>query len=172
MIKVYTGLKGYLVLFFFGVGGILFLSIFFWGISKVIELFLPLLIVGSYLLIIVFLVGFLPAAFLKELRPALCVYSVWMAHALGVATWLMSFFYVIKIFGFLGMFCALLFQFLSPIALVGAILKGSWHIVWHLSLWISCTYAMKIYSQRLMTLNATVRREKDIIDVEAVEVMD
>ena len=74
MIKVYTGFKGFAVLLFFIAGLVLFLSIFFWGIAKAIRLFLPLLIVLSYLLIIVFLLGILPATFFKDLRPSLDAY--------------------------------------------------------------------------------------------------
>ena len=154
MIKLYTGIKGFAVFLFFIAGVALFLSIFFWGFTKAIQLLLPLLIVLSYLLIIVFLLGILPATFFKDLRPSLCVYSVLMSHALGVATWMMSFFYVIKAFGFWGIFFAFLFQFLAPLALVGAMLKGSWHIAGHLSLWISFTYAMRFYSQWLLNLNS------------------
>jgi hypothetical protein len=168
MIKTYTGIKGFTVSFFFMAGLILILSVFFWGITKAVELFLPILIVLSYLLIVIFLLGFLPATFFKDLRPSLCMYSVWMSHALGVSAWVLSFFYVIKAFGFLGIFFIFLFQFLAPMALVGAIFKGSWHIVGHLSLWISFTYGMRYYSQWLLKLNSREQQEKDIIDVDAI----
>ena len=170
MIKVHTELKGFANPLFFMVGVILFLSIFFWGITEVIELCLPLLIVVSYLLIIVFLFGLLPATYFKDLRPSLCFYSVLMSHALGVATWMMSFFFVIKAFGFLGIFLALLFQFLAPIALIGAILKGSWHIAGHLTIWISFTNAMRFYSLWLLNLSSRDQNKGDIIDVDAIEV--
>ncbi len=170
MIKVYTGLKGFAGPLFFIAGVVLFLSIFFFGVAKAIELLLPFLIVVSYLLIIVFLLGILLATFLKDLRPTLCVTSMVMSHALGVATWMMSFFFVIKAFGFWGVFFAFLFQFLAPIALIGAMLKGSWHIAGHLSLWISFTYVMRFYSQWLLNLNSRDREKGDIIDVDAIEV--
>ena len=131
---------------------------------------LPLLIVLSYLLIVVFLLGILPATFFKDLRPSLGVYSVLMSHALGAATWMMSFFYVVKAFGLWGIFFAFLFQFLAPLALVGAMLKGSWHIAGHLSAWIIFTYAMRFYSQWLLNLNPKGREKRDIIDVDAIEV--
>jgi len=173
MIKVYTGIKGNLVLFFFIAGVILFFSIFFWGIAKAAELLLPLLIVLSYLLIIIFLLVILPASFLKHLRPSLCVYSLLMSHALGVATWMMSFLFVIKTFGLAGVFLALLFQFLAPIAIAGALLKSSWDIAGHLAVWISFTYGMRFYSQWLLSLNAPKdQKKRDIIDVDAIEVRD
>jgi len=123
------------------------------------RMLLPLLIVVSYLLIIVFLVGFLPATFIKYLRPSLGVYCGLMSHALGLSTWLMSFFYVMKVFGFLGIFFAFLFQFLAPIAVLGAILKGSWHMAGHLLLWISFTYVMRFYSHWLLDLNSQDRQK-------------
>jgi hypothetical protein len=172
MIKVYTGLKGFTVSLFLIAGAALFLFIFFWGITKALELLLPLLIVVSYLLIIVFLLGFLPATFFKALRPSLAAYSVLMSHTLAVATWVMSFFFVVKAFGFGGIFLVFLFQFLAPIALVAAMLKGAWHIAAHLSLWISFTYGMKVYSQWLLNLNPQNQKKRDIIDVEAIEVGD
>jgi hypothetical protein len=172
MIKVYSGIKGFVVVLFFIAGAILFLSIFFWGITKAIQLLLPLLIVLPYLLIIVFLLGVLPATCFKKLRPSLGVTSMLMSHALGAAAWIMSFFYVIKTFGFWGIFFAFLFQFLAPLALVGAMLKGSWAIVGHLSLWISFTYAMRFYSQWLLNLNPRSRKKGDIIDVDAIEVRE
>ncbi len=172
MIKVYTGLKSNAVFLFFIAGMVLVLSIFFYGITKAIELLLPLLIVVSYLLIIVFLLGILPATFFKNLRPSLCVTSMLMSNVLGVSTWMMSFFFVIKTFGVGGIFLALLFQFLAPIALIGAMLKGSWHIAGHLLLWISFTYVMRFYSQWLINLNPPNRKKGDIIDVDAVEIRD
>ena len=172
MIKLYTGLKGFAVSLFFIAGVVLFFFIFSYGVAKAIQLLLPLLIVLSYLLIIVFLLGILPAAFFKDLRPSLCAYCVLMSHALGVATWMMSFFFVIKAFGFWGVFFALLFQFLAPIALAGAMLKGSWTIAGHLSLWISFTYAMRFYSRWFLNLNSRNQKKGDIIDVDAIEVRD
>ena len=161
-----------MIFLFFIAGVILFLSIFFYGVAKAAQLLLPLLIVLSYLLIIIFLLGILPATFFKDLRPTLCVTSMLMSHALGVATWMMSFLFVIQAFGFLGIFLALLFQFLAPIALGGAMLKGSWAIAGHLSLWISFTYGMRFYSQWLLNLNSRNQKKGDIIDVDAIEVQD
>ena len=83
---------------------------------------------------------------------------------------MMSFFYVIKVFGLWGVFFAFLFQFLAPLALVGAMLKGSWHIAGHLSVWIIFTYVMRFYSQWLLNLNPKGREKRDIIDVDAIEV--
>jgi hypothetical protein len=170
MIKVYTGLKGFAVAFFFIVGLMLCLSIFFWGISKVIQLFLPLLIVLSYALIIVFLLGILPATFFKNLRPLLGGYSVLMSHALAASTGIVSFFFVVNALGFWGILVAFLFQFLAPIALVIAALKGAWPIAEHLTVWISFTYAMKFYSQWLLNVNSRNPEKRDIIDVDAIEV--
>jgi|GEM_PF-2504010 len=170
MIKVYTGLKGNLVFLFFIAGTVLFLSVFFWGITKAIQLLLPLLIILSYALIIIFLLVILPATLLKNLRPALCVYSMMMSHLLGVFTWMVSFFFVIKTFGVGGIFLALLFQFLAPIAIIGAMLKGSWAIAGHLTLWIGFTYVMRFYSQWLLNLNLKKPTRDDIIDVDAIDV--
>ena len=170
MIKVYSGLKGFTVFFFFIAGVVLFLSVFIWGIAKAAQLLLPLLIVLSYLLIAVFIFGILPATFFKNLRPTLCVYSLLMSYALGVSTWMMSFFFVVKTFGGVGVFFALLFQFLAPIALGSAILKGSWDIAGHLAIWISFTYGMRFYSQWLLKLNSRKHEKGDIIDVDAIEV--
>ena len=172
MIKVYTGKKSVSVLFLFLAGAVLFLSVFFWGITKVIGLFLPYLIVLSYLMIIVFSFGFLPASIFKDLRPSICMYSVMMSHALGFSTWMLSFFFIIKALGFWWIIFALLFQFLPPIALVVAMLKGSWHIAGHLSLWISFIYGMRIYSQWLLSLNSPDHHQGNVIDVDAIEVND
>jgi hypothetical protein len=171
MIKVYTGLKGFAVTLFILAGVVLLFSILFWGITKAIELLLPLLIILSYLLIFVFVFGVLPATFVKDLRPSLSVYSVLMSHALGVMTWMMSFFYVVNAFGFWGICLTFLFQYLAPIALIAAIIRSSWHIVVHLSLWISFIYGMRFYSQWLLSFERPPGRGKgDIIDVDAIEV--
>ena len=172
MIKTYTGLKGFAFSFFFIAGLVLVISVLVWGITNVIQLFLPLLIVLSYLLIIVFVFGFLPATALKYMRPTLRVYSALMSRALGASTWMMSFFFVIKAFGFWGIFFAFLFHYLAFIALAGAILKGSWHVAGHLAIWISFTYGMTLYSQWLLSLNPRQQNSGDIIDVDAVEVKD
>ena len=170
MIKVYTGLKGFAISLFFIAGLVLFLSIFCWGFTKAVQLLLPLLIALSYVLILIFLLGILPATFLNNLRPLLYMYAVVMSHALGVLTWMVSFFFVIKTFGVAGVFLAFLFQFLAPIALLGAILKGSWMMVGDLSLWIGFTYAMRFYSQWLQNLGSRNQQKGDIIDVDVIEV--
>jgi hypothetical protein len=170
MQKVYTGLKGFAFLLFFIAGVVLFLSVLFWGFTQAVEFLLPLLIIAAYLLIAIFLLDILPATFFKDLRPSLSVYSVLMSHVLGVATWMMSFFFVIKAFGFWGIFFAFLFQFLAPLAIVGAMIKGSWHIAGHLLLWVSFTYGMRFYSQWLLSLNSPNQKKGDIIDVDAIEV--
>ena len=146
MIKVYTGLKGLAVTLFFIAGVVLFISIFFWGMAKVIQFFLPLLIVASYLLIFIFLVVILPATFFKQLRPSLALYSTLMSHVLGFSAWMMFF------------------------ATVGAMLKGSWVYAGHLLLWISFTYGMRFYSQWLLNLNPRKQEKSNIIDVDAIEV--
>jgi hypothetical protein len=121
-------------------------------------------------LIFVFVFGILPATFFKDLRPSLGVYSVLMSHGLGVMTWMLSFFYVFNAFGLWGIWLTFLFQYLAPVALVAAIIKSSWQIVVHLSLWISFTYGMRFYSQWLSNFNSPQRKRGDIIDVDAVEV--
>ena len=154
----------------FIVGVVLFVSIFFWGITKVGELLRPLLTVGSYLLIIIFVFGILPSTFLKDLRPSLSAYSILMSQALGVATWMLSFFFIIKAFGFFGIFFAFLFQFLAPLAIGGALLKGSWHVAGNLLLWIGFMYGMRFYSQWVLNLNPRGNQKGDIIDVDAITV--
>lgn len=169
MIKVYSGFKGFAFLLFLIAAVVLCVSIFFWGMAKAIQLLLPLVIVLSYLLVSVFVLAILPAAFLKNLRPRLCVYSLLMSNALGTLTWMMSFFFVVKAFGFGGVFLAFLFQLLAPIALIGAVMKSSWAIVAHLSVWIIFTYAMRLYSQWLLKINSPKEEKGDIIDVDVIE---
>ncbi|MBF0571090.1 MAG: hypothetical protein HQL12_04395 [Candidatus Omnitrophica bacterium] len=170
MIKVYTGIKGLAIFLVCMAGIILCVSVFFWGITKVIQLFLPLLIVASYLLIIIFVLGVLPSTSIKNMRPLLGVYSFWMSHALGISTWVMSFFFVVNTVGLVGVFFGLLFEFLAPIAIVMAVLKGAGHIAGHLTLWICFTYAMRVYSQWLLNVNPLDQGKNRIIDVDAVEV--
>ncbi len=155
---------------FFIAGIFLFISIFFWGVTKAIEFISPLLIILSYALIIVFLLGILPATFFKPLRSSLGAYAVLMSQVLGVSTWMMSFLFVIETFGFLGIFLAFLFQFLAPIAIAGALVKSSWVLAAHLSIWILFIYAMRFYSQWLSNPGFRKGKQGDIIDVEAIEV--
>ena len=168
MIKIYSGLKGLAVLLSVLAAVIIVLSMFSWGIANVIQLLLPLLIVLSYLLIAIFLLGILPATFFKKLRPTLCMYSALMSYTLAVTTWMVSFFFVIKTFGFWGVFLAFLLQFLAPIALAGALLKGSWPIAIHLSAWISFIYGMRFYNKWLLNLSPQDLNAKKgkIIDIE------
>ena len=171
MIKVYTGLKGSLITFFFIAAVILILSIFIWGMEKAVQLLLPLLVLLAYAIIVVFVFGVLPASFLKDMRPKLAVYSVLMSYALGAVTWMVAFFFVVNAFGVGGIFLALFFQFLAPIAIVGAMMKNAWAMAGHLSLWIAVTYAMRFYSQWLLKLNSPNQEKRDIIDVEAIEIV-
>ena len=151
----------------------LFLSILFWGFTKAVELFLPLLIVVSYLLIIVFLFGFLPATFIKDLRPSLCVYSVMMSHALGFRHMDDVFFLCHQDLWILGDFlCFFISVFGTHCPCRGnaqrvlGILPGIY------ILWISFTYGMRFYSQWLLSLNSREQKKGDIIDVDAIEVED
>src|SRR5690242_8596790 len=121
MIKVYTGSKGFAVFLLYIAGALALFTVFLWGAAKAIELLLPLLIAVSYLMIVLFLFGLLPAAFSVHLRPSLGAYALLMSRILGIAAWMMSFFFVIKIFGVAGILLALLFQFLVPVAIAGAL---------------------------------------------------
>jgi len=168
MIKIYSGLKGFTVFLFFIAGLILLLLVFFWGVTKAAECLLPLLGIVSGILIIVFLCGVLPLSFFKKLRPYLCRCSLLMSNVLGVTTWMMAFLFVITVLGFWGILFSLLFQFLAPIALMGAMLKGSWGIMGKLSLLIIFTYGMRFYSYWLSALDSKVHKKGDIIDVELI----
>jgi hypothetical protein len=170
MIKVYTGFKGFAASLFFIGAMIIFLSIFFWGVTKAIQLVLPLLMGLSYLLIFVFLFGVLPSTFLKRLQPSLVVYTTLMSQALGVLTWMMSFFFVIKFFGYGGLFFVFLAPLLAPLALIGAMLKSSWNIAGHLSVWIGFSYVMKFYSHWLLNINSPKQEKSRIIEVDAIDV--
>jgi hypothetical protein len=166
MFKVYSGLKGFTVFLIFMAGMVMIGSVFFWGFTKAVELILPLLVVVAYFFIIVFVLGFLPAALIKHLRPALALYSVLMSHVLGVAAWTMSFLFVVKAFGYWAIFFALLFQFLAPVAIIGALYKGAWYIAVHLVIWTGFSFGMKSYSQWLMNLAPRRQTKGDIIDVD------
>jgi len=146
MIKVYTGFRGLLTALFFLAGVALVISFFFWGITTVIRLILPVLIVGSYALIAVFILGILPATFAKHLRPSLMVYALLMSQALGTSAWLIFF------------------------ATVGEMLKGSWVYAAHLVLWIGFSFGMRAYSQWVSNLIPHGRDKSNVIDVDAVEV--
>jgi len=122
------------------------------------------------LMILIFILGVLPSTLFTDLRPSLSAYSVLMSQALGVATWMMSFLYIVKVFGFFGIFFAFLFQFLSPLAIVTALFKGTWHMAGHLLLWIGFTYWMREYSQWVLNLSPRGQKKGDIIDVDALEV--
>jgi len=166
MIKIYGGLKGFTVLLFFFAGIVLLSLVFFWGITKAAELLLPLLAGASGILVIVFLCGVLPLSGVKNLRPYLCHYSMLMSKVLSVSTWMMSFLFVVKTLGFWGIFFSFLFQFLAPLALIAAILKGSWNIAGNLILWITFTYVMRVYSYWLAALDTQPPKKGRIIDVE------
>ena len=170
MIRVYTGKKSLALFLALLAGTFLLLSLFFWGVTRIIQLFLPLLVCLSYLLIIIFVLGVLPLTSLKYMRPSLCKYSIMMSHILGASTWMMSFFIVIKAFGLLGILFIFIFKYMGPIAILGAMLKGSWHVVGHLIVWISFTYGMKYYSQWLSNFNPLQQGKGRIIDVDAIEV--
>jgi len=168
MIKVYSGLKGLTVFLFFIAGVVLVISIFIWGLAKAAELMLPFLIVLSYLLIAVFLLVILPATFFKDLRRSLAMYCMTMSKALGVAAWMMSFFFIVKNLGFWGILFAFLFQLLAPLAIAGAVLKGAWEVAGHLLLWISFSYTMRFYSQWLLSSDGGPTQKGDVIDIEAI----
>ncbi|MEI7998522.1 MAG: hypothetical protein WCH62_03340 [Candidatus Omnitrophota bacterium] len=168
MIKVFSGFKGLSVVLFFIAGIVLLASLFFWGVTKAAELLLPFLSTVSGVLIVVFLCCLLPLTFIKNLRPSLSRYSILMSNVLGVTTWMMSFLFVMSSLGFWGIFFSFLLQFLAPIALLGAMLKGSWETVAKLSLWISFTYGMRFYSRWLSSLDSKMYKKGQVIDVEAV----
>ncbi len=172
MIKIYSGFKGFTVVLFFIAGVALLALVFFWGVGKAAELLLPLLSIVSAILIIVFLCGILPLSLFKKLRPDLCRYSILMSHVLGVTAWMMSFLFVLTTLGFWGIVFSFLFQFLAPLALIGAALKGSWDIVGKLSLLIFFTYGMRFYSRWLSQLGPKIHQKGDIIDVEVVSSED
>jgi hypothetical protein len=168
MIKIYTGTKGFLITLFFIGGVVVFLSVVCWGVAKAAELMLPVLIFFSYVLILAFIFGVLPATLVKHARPALAFYSNLISHALGVFAWMVSFFFVLKTFGFAAVFLVFLFQFLTLIALMAAVLKGSWSIAGHLAAWLC--FMIRFYRQWLSSLDSRPKHKGKIIDVDAVEI--
>jgi len=169
MIKVYTGFKGFAVSLLFIAGLVLFFALLFWGVTKVIELMLPVLVVLAYLLIAAFVVWVLPGSFLKQMRPSLSWYAVLMSQALSVITWMVSFLFVIKACGFLGIFLGCLLQLLVPVAIAGALVKGATATAENLAVWICFTYVMKFYSRWLMNINVPIKEKSQVIDVEIVK---
>jgi len=154
------------VLFFLIAGIILLWTIFFWGVTKASELLLPLLIKASAILIIVFLLGILPLSYFNKLHSFLSSSSMLMSHILSATTWMFSFLFIFYNLGFWGIFFFVFFQFLAPIALMGAVFKGLWSIAGNLLLWIVFTYVMRFYSFRLMARHNPATKKDTIIDVE------
>ena len=172
MIKVYSGIKGLVIVLFLVASLVLMFSIVFWGIAKAAQLLLPLLIILAYLLIAAFLLVIVPASLFKNLRPSMSRYSIFMAQFLSVFTWMTAFFFVIQTFGFAAVFVALLFQFLAPVAILGAIFNHSWNYASHLSVWICFIYVMKWFSQKMLNYNSPKEQNSRIIDVDAIEVVE
>jgi hypothetical protein len=166
MNKIPGALKSFTVLLFFIAGIVLLWAIFFWGVTKACELMLPLLIKVSAVLIMVFLFCILPLSFFNKLHPYLSTSSMLMSRILSATTWMFSFLFIFYNLGFWGIFFFVFFQFLAPIALIGAVLKGLWSIAGNLLLWIGFTYGMRFYSVWLIAKHKQVKDRGTIIDVE------
>lgn len=172
MLKVYSGTKGFSAVLFL-IGGIVVVSLLLiWGITKAAQFLLPSLTFISNALIILFLLCVLPVSYFKQLRLRLSRYCLIMSKVLSVASWMLSFLFVVTAFGIWGILLCFLFQFLAPVALFGAMLKGSWDIVNTLSMWIVFTYAMSFYGVWLArSLSSSTKRQNksNVIDVEIEE---
>ncbi|MBF0511758.1 MAG: hypothetical protein HQL13_05440 [Candidatus Omnitrophica bacterium] len=170
MIAVYSENKGLMGLLLGIAGTLVLLAAFFWGLTNIIQLFLPLLILFSYLLIVIFVFGILPWTARKGMKPLLALYSLRMSYALGAATWLLSLYIVIKAFGFWGILFIFAFKFLAPIAFAGVLFKGAWYIAAHLLLWMGFTHGMRVYSQWLSQWTPSSPAKDRVIDIDAIEV--
>lgn len=166
MNKIPGVLKSFTVFLFFIAGVVLLWAIFFWGVTKASELLLPLLIKVSAVLIMVFLFCVLPLSFFNKLHTFLSTSSMLMSRVLSATTWMFSFLFIFYNLGFWGIFFFVFFQFLAPIALMGAVLKGLWLIAGNLLLWISFTYGMRFYSFWLVAQHKQVTERGTIIDIE------
>ena len=166
MNKIPSVLKSFTVFLFLIAGILLLWAIFFWGVTKSCELLLPLLIKICAVLIMVFLFCILPLSFFNKLLPYLSKSSMLMSHILSATTWMFSFLFIFYNLGFWGIFFFVFFQFLAPIALIGAMLKGLWSIAGNLLLWIGFTYVMRFYSLWLIAKYKQGNEKGTIIDVE------
>ena len=172
MIKVYSGFKSWWIIALFLIGFFLLLHIFSWGMSSLVGLLLPALVILSYLLISIFLVVVLPLTLFKTMRWTLGVYARKMSKLLAVTTWLIGFFMLVKALDLIALLFIFSFKLLVPIALLFAMLKGKWHVAEHLALWMGFTYLMKQYSQWALAQLTSRSKTDKVIDVSAVEVID
>jgi hypothetical protein len=89
-----------------------------------------------------------------------------MSHILSATTWMFSFLFIFYNLGFWGISFFVFFQFLAPIAFMGAVLKGLWSVAGNLLLWISFTYGMRFYSLWLGAKHQQGKDKGTIIDIE------
>lgn len=169
MIKTYSGLKG--LIFLLGLTAGIFLLVFLcgWGIAKTSELFLPGISFLCNILILIFLVAVLPLSFVGKLRPDLSRFVFGMSRILGVASWMLSFFFIMTQLGAWGIIFGFSFRFLVLIALVGTILKNSWQTGFELGVWVFFFLVMEYFS-RWLAARSLRKSQSQIIDVEIEDV--
>jgi hypothetical protein len=147
-------------------------AVIFIGVDRISEFLLPKLILSSQLLIVLFILCIYPLSRINRLRASLIIPSMLISYLIGACAWGYSLLFVMTALGLWGVFFCFLFQTLTPITIIGAILKGSWDVVGNLSLWIIVSFMIKLFSASLRVDLMNEKKKEKIIDIEPDRVID
>jgi len=87
-----------------------------------------------------------------------------MSQIIGATSWMLALIFTIYTLGFWGIFFIFFLRILSPVAIIGALIKGRWDIALGLLVWLVSTFAMRLYG---FWLASTCESENNgIVDVE------
>jgi len=154
----------------FFVGFFLILALLFVGFTKVIEFLLPVALILSGTLFLVFLVVVLPLSLLQRFRLPVCRVTLLFSYIFEVSVWMLCFLLIIKTMGSWGLLFLLLFQAVVPLAIIGLIAKGFWAYAGLLLVALFVPYGMRLFAFWLAALRERAEKDKDVIEAEFREV--
>jgi hypothetical protein len=158
--------------------GILLLgAAFFLGIAAVIQFIYPLIYALSLTAAGVFLLFVVPLSLFKRFRLSMTGASLAIGQIISISVWMYAFLFLVNELKWLAFFLMFLFQAVTPIAIIGLLLKGETNPGLVLALGALTSLGIKSYAAWLAASGTAgargssqndraPRRSSDIIDIE------
>ncbi len=121
------------------------------GVAWVIERVIPWVLAAAYLAAFVGFVVLLPLSFFHRTRAFSANGILLVSYVLGIWTWCYAFVVTYNLWGVPGIIIGFLLAGVGivPIAIIAAMFRGEWWIVFDLLLYAGLTFGSKLYSTYL-----------------------
>lgn len=138
------------------------------GIGYVSAKVLPWLFDASWLAFAFCLVLLLPLSFFRWTR-RLAFYGLFFgSYVFGICAWTLGFLVTYSLWGFIGVAIGLFIFGIGvvPVAVLAAMIHGSWEVVWELLVLVALTFGVRIYAAYLAQKVDQEAYERSVLTME------